>query len=239
MKKNLLSGFILLLPLAITLIVIIFLVDLLTTPFLGYMESFLQFFGELYSVDLVYHHTILVVLSRIIILILLFFFVLLLGFLANRIFFNWIMKLTHTVMLKIPLISSVYRICKDIISAILSEKRKVFSRIVVVPFPCKESRTLGLVTGNAPHDVQAKGHETRPDKCIKTVFVPTSPHPTSGFLLFVEEERLTSLNLSFEDALKYLISCGMFTPDHKQENAPPPIPPLSTPPTTDEPKSPK
>lgn len=231
MKKNLLSGFILLLPITITLIFIIFLVDLLTTPFLGYTEGVLRFFGEMYSFDLSYHHTLLLVLSRVIILILLFFFVLVLGFLGNRIFFNWIMKLTHATMLKIPLINSIYRVCKDIISAVLSENRKIFNKVVVVPFPCSESRTLGLVTGNAPEEIQEKGHQIHPGKQIKTVFVPTSPHPTSGFLLFAEEERLTTLDLSFEDALKYLISCGVFTPASKDPKEPPPKPIQALPPS--------
>lgn len=221
MKKNLISGLILLLPLAITLMLLKFLVDLFTTPFLIYMENVLQFFGNIFDFDLANHQTVLLAISRICILISLFFFLILLGYLGNWIFFHFLVKKMHAFMLKIPLINRVYRICKDIVGAILSDKKQIFSRVVVVPFPNEQSRSLGLITGKAPHGVQDPSHS---QEILKSVFVPTSPHPISGFLLLAEEKHLKTVDLTVEDAFKYLISCGIFTPERelKEHKAPSP-----------------
>lgn len=219
MKKNLLSGLIILLPLAITCMILVFLVDLFTAPFLTYMENILEFFGGIFHFDLSHHQTVLLVLSQICILILLFFFLILLGFLGNWIFFHYLVKKMHGFMLKIPLINTVYRICKDIVGAILSDKKQIFSRVVIVPFPNEQSRSLGLVTGKAPHGVQDSSYA---HEILKSVFIPTSPHPISGFLLLAEEKYLKTTDISVEDAFKYLISCGIFTPEKgtKEEKGP-------------------
>lgn len=212
MRKNLLSGLILLLPITITVIVVAFLVDLLTAPFLEYMENFFTFIGNMLELNVVHHRTFLVIISRITVLGLLFLLVLVLGFLGNRIFFHWLVKTVHVILMKIPLFNSIYKICRDIIVAILSDKQKLFSRIVTVSFPHKESKAIGLVSGNAPIEVQEKCHELHPEDVVKTVFIPTSPHPISGFLLLVEEKHLKSCDMSMEDAFKFLISCGIFVP---------------------------
>ncbi len=216
MKKNLFSGLIILLPIAITIMFIIFIVNMLTAPFIGHVENILSFFSYTYSVDLFYHHTAILLISRVLILILLFFFVWLLGFLANKLFFHWLLKVTHNTLMRIPLINSVYRICRDIIRAILSDKEKFFSRVVIIPFPSNESRSLGLVTGMAPMAVQKKYSEIAPKETLKTIFVPTSPHPLSGFLLIAHEKDLCTLDISIEDFFKFLISCGIFTPEIKK-----------------------
>lgn len=124
----------------------------------------------------------------------------------------------HAIMLKIPLINSIYKVCRDIIEAIFSEKKKLFSRVVTVPFPSQASRALGLVTGNAPSEVQHANISDQPEQILKTVFVATSPHPISGFLLLAEDKHLKALDLSVEDAFKFLISCGIFTPDHHKND---------------------
>lgn len=197
-----------------------FLIDILTSPFLGYMETLFYYIGELLSIDFTKHQTFLIFISRILILILLFFFVVLLGFLGKRLVFNWIMKSMHQVVLRIPLISTIYRACRDIILAVLSEDKKLFSRVVVVPFPNESSHTMGLVAGNAPHEAQAKNPSLDSGKQLKSVFVPTSPHPISGFLLLIQENKLHSVNISLEDAFKYLISCGTFVPEDPPSSDP-------------------
>lgn len=212
MKKNLISGLIFLLPITVTVILIGFIVDVLTAPFLGHVENILRFFGDNYSVDFEYHTTALVLLSRIIILILLFLCVLILGFLGKKIFFNWIIKMMDNLMLRIPLIKTVYKASRDIILAVLAENKKFFSRVVLAPFPNEEARAFGLVTGNAPFQVQPAESEEQPERKLKSVFVPTSPHPISGFLLLVEERHLKPIDITVEDLFKFLISCGIFIP---------------------------
>ncbi len=216
MKRNIFSGLVILLPLTITIAVFIFLVDLLTTPFLGNMEKLLQYLAGSYSLNIVSHATALVIISRGLILVLLFFFVVILGFLGNRIIFHWLVKTMHAILLKIPLINSIYKMCRDVIEALFSEKRKLFTRVVAIPFPSKESKAIGLITGIAPQELQNAHTSDAPQELLKTVFIPTSPHPISGFLLLCEEKHLKELNLSVEDAFKFLISCGIFNPDQNK-----------------------
>ena len=216
MKKNLLSGLALLLPLAVTIFIFIFLVDLLTTPFLEHVKDIIKFFSSSY-VDFDTHSTSLILLSRVLILITLFFGLIVLGFLGKRIFFHYIIKTFHRWMLKIPLINKIYKGTRDIILALLSEDKKIFSRVVAVPFPNEHSKAIGLVTGNAPITLdEEKNEKAPPQQTLKSVFVATSPHPLSGFLLLTEEKYLTRIDFSVEDAFKYLISCGVYTP--KRDN---------------------
>jgi uncharacterized membrane protein len=218
MKKNLLSGLALLLPLAITLWFFLFLIDLTTNPFMEWIQHMLSFF--FYPVNVAAYPRLFTFLSRTVVLILLFLSVLVLGFLANRLFFSWLLKKMHDLLLRVPLMGAIYRACTDIILAVLSGKKKIFSRIVVAPFPSQTSRALGFVMGNAPDELQKVHSPEASDEILKTVFIPTSPHPISGYLLLTEEKRLQTLDISLEDAFKFLISCGIFTPQSK-----PPTPP--------------
>lgn len=212
MKKNLLSGLALLLPLAVTVFIFVFLVDLLTTPFLSNVKDIITFFSAGY-VDFSKHSTFLILISRTLILITLFFAVFLLGFLGKRIIFHYFVNMFHKWMMKIPLINKIYKGTRDIIMALLSEDKKIFSRVVAVPFPNEHSRAIGLVTGNAPFKLEGKDNSPVPaERTLKSVFVATSPHPLSGFLLLTEEKYLTRIDFSVEDAFKYLISCGVYAP---------------------------
>jgi len=217
LRKNLISGLVILLPLVISLVIIVFVLDVLTAPFLNYMENIIHFFAESYSIDLSQHDTLLVLVSRAIILLLLFVFVIILGFLGQKLFFNWLVKITHRIMIRIPLIGTIYRMCKDMVTAILADKKKLVSRVVIIPFPNVESRAIGLVMGNAPQAAQRHDISKNPSETLKAVFVATSPHPLSGFVLLTEEKRLASLDISLEDTFKFLISCGVFTPENKKE----------------------
>ncbi len=183
MKKNLLSGLVLLLPLAVTVFIFYFLIDLLTTPFLENVKDLIKFFGEDY-VDFEKHRTFLILVSRILILIALFFGIFILGFLGNKLFFHYFVKMLHKWMLKIPLIKTIYKGSRDIIVALLSDDKKIFSRVVAVPFPNEQSKTIGFVTGNAPFKLEYT--DKKPpgsEETLKSVFVATSPHPLSVFYL--------------------------------------------------------
>ncbi len=215
MRKNLLSGLIILLPITITLWLIRFFIDVLTNPFLGYVQNFLLFVSDL-RLNLANHQTLLIFISRVLILIFLFIFVLLLGYLGKKIFFHWFVKKVHLLILRIPLINSIYRACKDIISAVFSDDEKMFNRVVAVPFPFENSRTLGLVAGVAPIEIRNKLPPSKTNAPMKVIFIATSPHPTSGFLLLTHEDQLINLDISLEDAFKFLISCGIYLPESQK-----------------------
>lgn len=226
MKKNLLSGIILLLPIAITVFVFTFLIDFLTAPFLPHVEKIFGNFLQSSPIDPSQHHTLFVGVSRLIILILLFVGLIILGFLGQKIFFSWFVRTFHRLMLKIPLIKGIYKITNDIIQAVFSHKKKLISRVVLVPFPSETSSTMGFVTGNAPHQLQNEDPQASKKNLLKSVFIPTSPHPISGLLLLAEDQHLKKLDISVEDTFKFLVSCGIYTPKHPEKISKPPEVPI-------------
>lgn len=101
---------------------------------------------------------------------------------------------------KIPFVKGIYSSVKDITDAFSSEKRESFKEVVLIEFPCKGNLAIGFITNRIKKD---------PDKTICSVFIPTTPNPTSGYLVMVPEKELTFLDMTVDNALKYIISFGI------------------------------
>ncbi|MEN6616955.1 MAG: DUF502 domain-containing protein [Syntrophorhabdus sp.] len=99
---------------------------------------------------------------------------------------------------KIPLVKSIYGSVKDMTQAFSSDKIKSFKEVVLIDFPLKGSYTIGLVTSRV--EIGGVTH------C--SVFIPTTPNPTSGYIVLAREENLTFLDMATDEALKYIISLG-------------------------------
>lgn len=96
---------------------------------------------------------------------------------------------------KLPLISSIYTTVKQSLEMIFDERGQAFRETVLVRFPLETSWALGFVTA-------------RSDQGLLTVFVPTTPNPTSGFILFVQESDALKVDMPIEQGLKFIISLG-------------------------------
>lgn len=205
MRKYFITGLILLLPLALTLVIVVFLVNLLTEPFVGAVQSFLDHYG-LIDHDFLFlsARQLQYIVSQILILISLFFITVGLGFLARLFFFHYVIKAWDYMIHRIPIIRSVYKTCQDVIHTILKSDTKSFKQVVVVPFPGPESHSIGLVTRE---DLPGVPHQE--GKKIIAVFVPTTPNPTSGYLVMYPEDSVAYVDMKVEEALKYIISCGV------------------------------
>ncbi len=211
MKKYLSTGFATLIPIALTIWILSYLFNLFTEPLYQLVEKWILKFAPAAELGLEKHQLMMSYISRCIALILTFFFVLLLGFLARKFFFHSLLQLTHRLMLRIPFVRTIYRLTKDLTKAVLSANQKTFKETVLTPFPSSHTYACGFVTGHVPEDFK----KNLADKGIDTVvFVPTSPHPISGYLLFCKKSNLPSLPLSTEETFKYIISCGVTYP-HK------------------------
>jgi uncharacterized membrane protein len=114
---------------------------------------------------------------------------------------------------RMPVVRSIYLAIKQIMETVLSQKSKAFRQAVLVQYPRQGIWTIAFLTGVTKGEVQACIEE---DDLIN-VFVPTTPNPTSGFLLFVPRSDIVPLSMSVEEALKMVISGGLVTP--------PPAPP--------------
>lgn len=108
---------------------------------------------------------------------------------------------------RIPVFNSIYTSVKKVSDTLLSSSGKAFRKAVLVPFPGGSSHAIGFLTGDAPKGL-AKG--LPPGRV--TVFIPTAPNPTAGFVLVVDPADLIELNLTVDEALKYAVSMGVVAP---------------------------
>jgi len=207
MKKYLIAGFILLLPSTITLILILWLFDLLTTPFVGIFKSLLFSFEKSEGTALKAHQGLVIFASRVVALIFLFLLTLVLGFIGRKFFFRTLITWTNRLFLRIPFIKSIYSISRDVTNAFFTEGKKTFQQSVLVPFSGENTHALGFVTGNVPEKLQQAINQLD-----VSVFVPTCPHPISGFLLLTPKKNAIDVDLTTEDVFKFLLSCGTMHP---------------------------
>ncbi len=213
MKKHFITGLIILLPGVLTLLVLLFLIDFLTKPFIGFAtDCFIRWDLIPHGFGFFTQQQIIEYLSRILILLFLFAATILLGALARWFFMHWVIKICDKVLLKIPLVSTIYKATQDIIKTLFSSDKNSFKQVVMVPFPRPGVYVLGLVARESPMQCQEATKEN-----LISVLVPTTPNPTTGFLLMFPKKDLIYLDMKTEDAIKYVVSCGVIIP----ENQPP------------------
>lgn len=221
MKKSFLAGFIILLPIALSIYLLLWLLDLFSTPFLGLIEQILINYEIRAGETLHLHAYVLAIVSRVIALICMLSLIFLLGFLGNRFFFVTLVQRTQKILLKIPVIRSVFSFTKEASVNFFSSDKKVFTQTVLLPFPSEKSYALALAIGETPGPVQE-----RLPALAHPFFVPTAPQPTSGFILFSPKESAFPLPLTTEEAFAFLLSCGTSFP--KEMHTKPPSPSCDT-----------
>ncbi len=197
MKKSFVTGLIILLPLALTLMIADFILNFLTTPFLGIAKYSIEFLG------IYLHPQVQLILSRFIILLALFGFTLLLGKLGEWVFIHYLIRAGDFILQRIPFVRTIYRTSKEVITTIFSTDKKAFKEVVLIPFPTKSSLCVGLVTRE--HFYSQDGLERI------AVFIPSTPHMTAGFLVMIKKEDVRHLDMKIEDAVKFVISGGITT----------------------------
>jgi uncharacterized membrane protein len=211
MRKYFITGLVILLPVAITVAILLFFVNLLTQPFIGAMTSFLSHFhiantGFLFfSPDQVLEYG-----SKILILALIFAFIVFLGVVTRWFLFTALLKLGDKILHKIPLVNTVYKTTQDIIRTLFVSDKETFKQVVIVPFPSDDTYTLGLVARESP-----QGCSTAVGDELISVLVPTTPNPTTGFLLMCKRKDVIMIDMATEDAIKYIVSCGVIVPEPK------------------------
>ncbi|MBA3237978.1 MAG: DUF502 domain-containing protein [Parachlamydiaceae bacterium] len=208
MKKYLITGLVILLPLALTIILVTFIFNLLTAPFVDFAEDILNYFGLFSSGFLFFTaHEMKLAISKLMILVFLFFFTVTLGALARWYLIRYLLKVWDFILHRIPFVSTIYKVSQDVIKTIFASDTNSFKQVVMVPFPHADSYSLGLVTRD---DLPALHDPNGPP--LIAVFVPTTPNPTSGFLITYEEKDLIYLDIKIEDAFKCILSCGVLLP---------------------------
>src|SRR6185295_16580757 len=112
------------------------------------------------------------------------------------------------VMLRVPLLNKIYGAIKQINDSFGSGGKNSFKTVVRVEFPREGMYSIGFITSEGHDEVRARSREK-----LVSVFVPTTPMPTTGFLILVSEENLVKLDMSVAEAIKYIVSLGSISTD--------------------------
>jgi uncharacterized membrane protein len=148
-------------------------------------------------------------------LVLSFIFVVLTGMLVKNYIGRRVVDFGEYLLSTIPLVRPIYGAMKQITQAMFGETQSAFKQAVLVEFPREGLYSLAFVTGVAAEEIEDK----KAAKLI-SVFVPTTPNPTSGFYLMVPPEKTVPLDMSVQDAFKLLISVGIAAPGHDPVRGP-------------------
>ena len=124
---------------------------------------------------------------------------------------RYFLRLSEQILNRMPVIRSVYGAVKQIFETVLAQQSGAFREVVLVEYPRKGIWALGFLTGVTEGEVQEIT-----DSEVVNVFLPTTPNPTSGFLLFVPKSDLVVLSMSVEEGIKMVVSGGIVTPPDRR-----------------------
>lgn len=136
----------------------------------------------------------------------------LVGMFAAGFLGRFFLRLGEWIVYKVPFISSVYSLLKQIFETFLSSKSDAFKKVVLLEYPRKGIWILGFVSTDTEGEVK-----DIVKKDMVNVFIPTTPNPTSGFLIFVPREDVVELEMSVEDGIKFVISGGIVSPEELKQ----------------------
>jgi uncharacterized membrane protein len=190
LKRYLLTGLLLWVPLGITLWVLHFLVtsldrvvDILPIK----LRSEALFGVHIYGFGIAVTFLILMVT----------------GIVARNFFGAQLVKFWENILGRVPVVGGVYKSVKQISDTVLSDSGQAFSKAVLVEFPHAGSHTVGFLTGEVSGELRAALGEDS-----VSVYIPTTPNPTSGYMVLLPHSKIKPLDMSVDQALKYIISMG-------------------------------
>lgn len=134
--------------------------------------------------------------------------IIVIGALATGIFGRTLVRLGERLVNKLPVVRSVYGATKQIMETVMASQSDAFREVVLIEYPRRGIWAIGFVTGTTRGEVQNLSREQ-----LVNVFVPTTPNPTSGFLLFIPRDDLITLDMGVEEAVKMVVSGGIVTPE--------------------------
>jgi len=195
MRKYFLTGLLVLVPLAITAWVLSIIISTLDQSLLLVPHAWQP--RQLFGMDVPGFGAVLTLAI-----------VFLTGLLTNNLIGGWVVRLGDRIMKRIPVVSSLYGSVKQVSDTLFSSSGNAFRTPVLIPYPHADSYTIAFLTGVPGGDV--KNHLVGD---YVSVYVPTTPNPTSGFFLMMERSKVVELNMSVDAALKHIVSMGVVAPE--------------------------
>ena len=209
LQTTFLTGFLAVIPLLITIILVSFLFNIfdnfLNTPFS-------RLFKEMGLPQIIGHH-----LPGFIGLLVLILFTFFMGLILKNVIGRKTIYFIERLMSKLPLIWNIYYSSKQILEAISTKNKNAFQQVVLIEYPRKGIYTIGFISSEAKGEIKASTK-----KEMVNVFLPTTPNPTSGFLLMVPKEDIIPLSMNIEEGIKLVVSGGMVAPPERKTFGVPP-----------------
>lgn len=200
---NLIAGIVVILPIAVTVLIVRFLVikvnSIMLNPLLLKLSPFLP--QEEHRLLLAKTSIFLSVISIIIFI----------GLMTRVIIIRRTFSFLERLLYKLPMVNKIYGTTKEISNAFLGNKKSAFERVVLIEYPRKGVYALGFVTS----ETRGRLRESAGGEELINIYVPTTPNPTSGLFVLLKKQDVIPLDMSVEEALKVVISAGVITPPHK------------------------
>ena len=193
------TGLLILLPLGVTVFIIGTVLDRIGNPASELFFNFIdQRFRELPAVEIP---------LQLVSLLIVFLIITALGYFSRIFIGQLFLRFFERILTRLPLISQVYNTVKQLVDTFSQQKKAVFQEVVMIEYPRKGIYAIGFLTNQAKGEVQSLTGEN-----LVNVFVPTTPNPTSGFLLMLPHEDVIPMQMSVADGMKTIISGGAVTP---------------------------
>jgi len=142
--------------------------------------------------------------------------ILIIGLMARNIAGRWLLDLGERLLQAIPLAGQVYKTLKQLLETLLKDSNGKFRRVVLVEYPRAGIWAIAFVTGAMSNEIQ--NQMSRP---VISLFIPTTPNPTTGWYAVVPEADVINLSISVEDAFKIVVSGGIVAPNIQLSHVPP------------------
>lgn len=141
------------------------------------------------------------------------FILLITGMFAANLFGRRLVAIWESILGRIPLVRTIYTSVKQVLETLFTTNSKSFRKVVLVEYPRRGVWSMGFLTNKGIHVASTASGEN-----LLSVFVPTTPNPTSGFIVMLPEQDVLELDLTVEDGFKYIISMGVVVPNDKVKN---------------------
>lgn len=209
-RNSLLAGIFVALPITVTVLLLMWLVKTLGAPVTDLI--FIPIFNNLNSdfLDTAFGKGVMNTISALIVVV----FITLIGYLSTFFLGRLAINLSEAIIGKIPFANTIYKTVKQIVDTFSRQKKAVFQAAVLIEFPREGVYSVGFLTGEGRGELSEKAGEE-----LLNVFVPTTPNPTSGFLMLLKKEQVVTLDMSVSDAMKFIVSFGAVVPAHSAQQA--------------------
>lgn len=136
-----------------------------------------------------------------------FGFFIIVGWFARNFIGNLFLRLSDYIMERLPVVKTVYGALKQVFEMVMGKQAQAFREVVLLEFPRKGNWSIAFLAGKTEGDLTEKLGEG-----FVNVFVPTTPNPTSGYLIIVPESDIRRVNMTVDEGLKAIVSCGLIMP---------------------------